>query len=310
MTHAAPVPAGSVWREAVMFTLALLLLLILGLVLPHLGGSPTINEQLFSLPAIGWLLIGLWTVIVLESALGLLQARGAKPAWLRFLLIALVPPSRLAVATHAPVRWIWLPGAGWRLRDHELFERLERDFAIPMLLITLLVIPVVLAELFLQSMIAASVEFALALHALTTLIWFAFATEFILTVSVAPNKLTYCKQHWVNIAIIILPLVAFLRTLAFFRILKLGKASQLLRTYRLRGLLVRAQRIALLLNLIERVMQRNPERYLRILRNREQDKLRELDKLRSKIRETEARLTERDSRSTEGTSTVTEHNDE
>lgn len=294
MAQALPKQGGSA-REAVMFALSLLWLLVLGLVLPHLGVSLHINRQFLAMPLVHWTLFGLWALIVLESVLGLLQAlakswSNPKPALGRCLLIALIPPCRLAFATHVPGRWIWLPGLGWHLRDADLFERMEHGFAIPMLLVTLLIVPVVIAELFLQSLIMDSAAFAHALHALTALIWFAFATEFILGVSVASNKLTYCKQHWVNMVIILLPLVAFLRTLMVFRMLRLGKVGQLLRAFRLRGLLVRAQRIAMLLNLIDRVLQRNPERYLETLRHRERNKLRELERIRNKIKEVEAKL--------------------
>ncbi|MDX1607506.1 MAG: hypothetical protein R3202_15040, partial [Candidatus Competibacterales bacterium] len=131
---------------------------------------------------------------------------------------------------------------------------------------------------------------AVSLHLGTAFIWFAFAAEFILMVSVAENKLKYCKQNWINIVIILLPLVAFLRTLRLFRLLRAARAGRLLRAYRLRGLLSRAQRIALLLNLIERILHRNPEKLLNTLREREREKQRELDQLREKIRTVEAEM--------------------
>lgn len=283
-----------------MFASALLLLLLHGLVMPHLGGSLTISRELFMQPTVYIPILSLWAFIVIESALGV---RYAQDRWrlvvLRLLIITIVPPSRMAIATHAPPGWIWLPIKGWQLRGNELFERLERWLAIPMLLITLLVVPVVIVELFFQAAIATSAELQRILHGVTTLVWFAFAAEFILLVSVTPNKLTYCKQHWVNIIIIILPLAAFLRTLVvvqMLKVIKVNHAVSLLRAYRLRGLLMRTQRIALLLNLIDRVLQRNPERYLQILREREQDALLKLTKLRAQIRETETRLAKKQAR--------------
>ena len=280
-----------------MFVSALLLLLLHGLVLPHLGVSLTISRELLMQPTVYIPILALWAFIVIESALGMRYAQARwRTVMLRLLIITIVPPSRMAIATHAPPGWIWLPIKGWQLRGNELFERLERWLAIPMLLITLLIVPVVIVELFFQAEIAASAELERMLHWVTTLVWFAFAAEFILLVSVTPNKLTYCKQHWVNIIIIILPLVAFLRTLVVVQMLKVNQAVKLLRAYRLRGLLMRTQRIALLLNLIDRVRQLNPERYLQVLREREQYALLKLTKLRAQIRETETRLAKKQAR--------------
>ncbi|MCB1807601.1 MAG: potassium channel protein - like protein, partial [Candidatus Competibacteraceae bacterium] len=107
------------------------------------------------------------------------------------------------------------------------------------------------------------------------------------------KKLDYCKKNWINIVIIILPLVGFLRSLRLFRMLRLAKAGKLARAYRLRGLLMRAQRLALLFNLIERILHRNPEKYLATLREREQNKLNELAEIQTKIRELEQLIAER-----------------
>ena len=57
----------------------------------------------------------------------------------------------------------------------------------------------------------------------------------IVMVSLAPKKLDYCKRHWINLVIIVLPLVAFLRTLQLFNFLRIAKASKLAKVYRLRG---------------------------------------------------------------------------
>ena len=45
------------------------------------------------------------------------------------------------------------------------------------------------------------------------LIWTAFALEFVIMISVVERKLKYCVQHWIDLLVIVLPLVGFLRTL-------------------------------------------------------------------------------------------------
>lgn len=282
-------------RMGALFLLALGWLLLVGLILPHGGTSDRISETLRATTGIIPLLLGLWSVILLESLLGIIRFRDTnrRRQWLKLGLIALVPGARLALATGAPGRLIWLPRLGWQTRDLELFERLEWTLAMPMLLVTLLILPVMGLELFFQQLLETLPALTLLVHGVTALIWFSFTTEFIVMVSLAERKVDYCKRNWINIIIIVLPLVAFLRTLRLFRVLRLTKAGKLLRAYRLRGLLTRAQRIALLFNLIERVLHRDPEKYLAKLREQEQDKLRELENIRAKIESTEALLADR-----------------
>lgn len=276
-----------------MFALALLFLAIAGLALPHGGISDNLSEHTLTLGPIPLSLMLLWLIIVAESLAGVMQGRDPlRSKLLRCGLVSLLPPFRLALATAVPHRLIWLPRLGWQVRDEALFEHLEWALAIPLLLVTLLILPIVTLEIFFHDALETSSALAWAVHLGSATIWCSFAFEFILLVSVTERKLQYCKHSWINIAIIVLPLLAFLRTLQLFRVLRLAKAGKLLRAYRLRGLVTRAQRIVLLLNLIERILHRKPEKYLAALRQKEQDKLRELDEIRVKIRAVEDLLAE------------------
>jgi len=118
----------------------------------------------------------------------------------------------------------------------------------------------------------------------------AFTFEFLLMFTVAEKRLQYAKDHWINIVIIVLPLVAFLRALMLIRALRLARFSKAFQTVRVRVLLSRTQRILLLLNVVERVLRNFPATYLRHLRGREQRRLRELNQIRQRIRETEQEL--------------------
>ena len=64
-------------------------------------------------------------------------------------------------------------------------------------------------------------------------IWFAFAAEFILMVSIAEKKVAYCKEHWIDLAIILLPLASFLRSLS---IVKATRLANLMRIQQLSNL--------------------------------------------------------------------------
>ncbi len=118
---------------------------------------------------------------------------------------------------------------------------------------------------------------------LTALIWFSFALEFIVLVSLAEKKVVYCKKNWINLVIILLPFLAFLRSLQLFRFLRMARAGKLMRAYRLRGLFRRALKFVVFFNLIDRVMARNPEEYNAHLHEKIAEKEAELIKLKSKL---------------------------
>lgn len=294
----APLPqeAEQTRRAQIGFWLGLSYLLVLAQILPHGGASDRISEFYLANDWLPGLLLLIWAVIILEALHGVLYAPDSfKQAGLRCLLICLIPPLRMAIATSWPADRIWLPKINWRQCDQDFFTELEFRFTVPMLIVTLLILPVMAVELFMVKQVQESLLLALSLHHITAFIWAAFATEFIILVSVSRKKLDYCKQNWINIVIIILPLIGFLRSLRLFRMVKIAKAGKLARAYRLRGLLVRAQRLAILFNLIERLLYRKPEKHLAALREREQKKLDELAELQEKIRELEKIIAEQQS---------------
>lgn len=131
----------------------------------------------------------------------------------------------------------------------------------------------------------------IALYVGTGGIWFAFAIEFLVLVSVTDKKLKYCKKHWLDVVIIVLPLVSFLRSLQLLRaakLMKLGKLQQLsrlVRVYRLRGVAMRALRALLVLDLVHRLLRVTPEKRLAKLQADYEEKQLELELLRQEIEE-------------------------
>lgn len=278
-----------------MFLAAIVFLFLLALAIPHPGFSVGIGEIIWETSWVPRLLLILWAVIAVEALWSLRSpADNFRWAALRFLLVLLLPPFRIAVTPSVPTTVIWLPRGGWQRSDQVLFEKLEWRSTIPMLIVTLLILPVVGIEFLFQDSISESPGLMIGLHVVNALIWFAFALEFILMVSVTERKLAYCKQNWINILIIVLPLIGFLRTIRLFKVLRVAKVGKLLRAYRLRGLMMRVMRIALILNLLERFMRRNPEKYLASLREKEQEKMLELDDIRAKIQAVQEIIAERD----------------
>lgn len=282
-------------QAAVMYTLALLFVGLLAGVLPHGGAADHISETVIQKAWVKWAFILVWLAIVAEAVWGFRVATDTlKPALIRLLLVCLMPPFRMMISPAIPNRYIWLPRQGWLRTGQEQLEHMEWRTALPMLLTTLLILPVIAAETFFHARVEQSTWMPLIVYLLTATIWFAFAYEFILLVSVAERKVDYCKVHWVNMIIILLPIVAFLRTLRLFRFLRLAKAGQLIRAYRLRGLMARALRLALVFNLIERFMQRNPDKYCLHLEEQIREKEEELEQLKTKLQHIQAGLEKRE----------------
>jgi hypothetical protein len=287
-----PQPQQPGVRDKVMFHVSGTLLVALTMILPHSSSSDQFVTHLIDTP---WFwpntIVFLWAIMVLEGLIGVAQA---SDGWLcgfrRFLLVILIPPMRMAFSPARPNDFVWYPRVGLLPVGRESEGKVELGLAVPMLIITLAVIPIFIAELYFQKNIAASPGWSITVHLVTGLIWLAFVVEFCLLLGVAENKLDYCRKHWINIVIIILPLVAFMRLLRLSRLVRVVKAGKMLRMYRLRGIYVRALRFAVLVNLVDRLLQRNPQGYLERLELKITDKEEELAELQEQAGEIRAKI--------------------
>ncbi len=217
-------------------------------------------------------------------------------ARLSYLWSAIVPPLRLCSPDPLVGNKVWLPWLGWQALDVRLQTRLERDFAFPMVGIALLILPVLVLQIFFKDQVIAYPWLRFALHFSTGLIWFAFAVEFIVMVSVADNKIRYCQRHWLDLVIILLPLISFLRSFRLLRMTRLAKVTKLpqvarfIRVYRLRGVTMRGIRALMILDIAHRVLRISPKRRLNGLRIRLAEKEREAAALREQIATLERKI--------------------
>jgi voltage-gated potassium channel len=235
----------------------------------------------------GWL--GLLYVAILGE--GLAQALQRGNGWRRHLWYCLVPPLRIGGRDHVDGSSLWLPHLGWSRVDRNLQQRLEKAFNLPMLLIALAVLPLVALDYHWQHQAASPRWYVLIfLWASESLIWLAFAFEFVVMFSIAPKKLRYCRDHWVDLVIIVAPMAAFLRLLRMTRVLRLSKVAPAARAYRLRGLSQRMFRGLLLLTLVRQVLEGSPAKRLVKLRDELRDREHDLEQLRAEIASLEARL--------------------
>lgn len=282
-------------RAAAMFFLSLLFLAVAAVpvqAVPEAG--------LGHMAAALYVLAALWLVLVVEALEGLRHCERPTRVLARLLIITLLPPFRMTLATASTDGRVWLPLLGWQPPGRELAERLERVLSVPMLCIAAMILPILAVEFFGADRISASPRLALTLQIGTAMIWLAFALEFILMVSVTEDRWTHCWRHWVDIAIIVLPLVAFLRGLRLMRAARIAGLPKLLKVYRLRGLALRAYRGLVVLDVVERILHRDPERRLRYLRAQLKEQECQMERLRAKIRTAEQEIAEREERARAG----------
>jgi hypothetical protein len=238
----------------------------------------------------------LWIVFVLEFLVWFLVRDGRQSFWHSHyggLIICLCPPLRLCAKHPDMDGKIWLPGLGWRKANTALRSRLERVFSVPMILIALAILPVLLIEFGMRQQVMTHRWLQFVLHVSLGVIWFAFAAEFIVMFSVAERKLKYCKEHWIDIAIILLPFISFLRSLRIVRatrVARLARVEELVRMsrlYRLRGLAMRGLRALLLLKLLNRIFAATPEKQLQRLRAQLRERQADVRFLKHQIAEVE-----------------------
>lgn len=202
----------------------------------------------------------------------------------------LIPPLRLSVRDHVDGTCVWLPGWGWQPASDELADQVQRRLGYPMIGIALLILPLLAVEFLFAEQIQEHLWLGLTVQLAGAFIWLAFAAEFIVMISLVSRRIQFARKHWLDLAIICLPVIAFLRVLRIGRLIKLGKLSQTARVFRLRGLAMRAWRAVLVLELVDRLLRRDPSRRLKLLKEQLADKELEIQALREEIVRVEALL--------------------
>jgi voltage-gated potassium channel len=273
----------------------------------------------------------LWPVFLLEA---LVHVFARSPRWKQQLAYCLCPPLRLGARDACTGQRVWLPGWGWSVVNRDLQEHMEQKLNVPMILIALCVIPLLALDYYqpehhpLVHQVRDSIATATATNPTQTsapvqssqeadtipaalawarwpavrfatrvgeaLIWAAFALEFTVMISIVDRKFRYCRQHWIDLLVIILPLIGFLRSLRLARLARLHQVGKFTRLYRLRGSVVRAQRGMVVASVVERKLVRNPRKQLAQLKDALVEKERETETLRKRIRELEQEIERQD----------------
>ncbi|MCO8124861.1 potassium channel protein [Stieleria sp. TO1_6] len=269
----------------------------------HLVGGVDVHSDRGIDDVVLVVMAGVWCVVWVEAGIHWCTRpwnREMRRHHLYSLLFCLCPALRMCARSPEMNGRIWLPGMGWRRGGRRLQRQLERHFSVPMMIIALLIMPILITEFFLKDQVAAYGWLRMLMHIGTGVIWFAFAAEFILMVSIAEKKLDYCKEHWIDLAIVILPLIWFLRSLSLARMLRVAdmvriqQLTNVARAYRLRGTALKAFRVLILFDLTERILRISDDRKIEKL----ETELAELDKRSRFLRQKIAKLKYKESAAT------------
>ena len=252
-----------------------------------------------------YLVLSAWalgSIIVCEVLVQhFLQLKNVKPdnafQW-RLSAIAqmLCPPLRLVAPNLEMDGQVWLPALGWQRPGRKLFKRLQNRFSRPMLFFALLILPILLIEFGLRNLVEQNEWLRLTLHICTGVIWCAFAVEFVVLLNVSDRKFDFVKKHWIDLAIILLPIVMFLRSLRALQALRVSKFAKLQqltnlsRVYRVRGVAMKALRALMMLEIFGRVIPISLQRKLKRLQREMRDKKEDLEELQVEIVKVKAQI--------------------
>ncbi len=244
-------------------------------------------------------LLALWPIFLIEAFFRFWFHRQQMPLGTRILstlMICIFPPSRLAGRAYLNPQMLWLPVLGWQIVDRPLRKKLHEYFGVPMIVVALMVLPAVGFEYYYAEKAKTHFGLGLVLSIANSIIWGVFAFEFIVMISAADKKMPYIMKHWMDLAIVILPLVDFLpilRVLRLTKVLQLQQLTKMGRLYRMRGLLMKLWRAILVLGMLQKLLARPTEKRLANLREQLEIKEEEIATLRKEIEDLEKIIAER-----------------
>lgn len=107
-------------------------------------------------------------------------------------------------------------------RDGEALERFERQTAVPMLVLSLAIIPLLVIPL----VFALPTTAETTIIAIDWLIWAAFVIEYGFRLYLAPHKRRFMRSNVIDLVVIVLPFLRPLRVVRSARMLRLLRAAR------------------------------------------------------------------------------------
>ena len=240
------------------------------------------EQSLSRLMTFFWLTLAFYPIFWLEAAWHF-WIESPRRWWT--LWTCAVPPLRLARRDMQEGTTMWLPILGWRHVDEDFHEEMEQYLSLPMIVIAVAILPLLALEFVWTSQMEAHPWLRVTVESGYSITWLVFTMEFIVMVSIVDKKIDYLKKHWVDLLIVCMPLVAFLRV---FRMTQL--VTRATRIYRMRGLAVRVWRGLLAMDVISRLLRVSPETKIESMRQLIEEKKREIEKLEEEIEAMQATL--------------------
>ena len=141
-----------------------------------------------------------------------------------------VVPHGTTLPPPAPgVRYVSVPLLGIVISDDKRRRRVDRFFHWPMIILALAILPLLAIELFHRpegwQRWALDIGFGLT--------WLAFLVEFVIKVAIAESRIEYARRNWLDIVIILVPVLRPLRAAAVVRTT---------RVFKLRGIAMKCAR--------------------------------------------------------------------
>lgn len=233
-----------------------------------------------------WLTLGTYPLFWAEAAWHFWI--GSARRWAT-LIDCVIPPLRLARRDLQSGTRMWLPGLGWRHIDDHLQYDVERALSGPMIIVALMILPLLAIDFMWTDQLERHRWLQIVVETGYSITWLAFTMEFIVMFSIVKKKFLYVKQHWVDLLIVCLPLVAFLRIFRLSHLVRLQQVTHVSRVYRVRGLALRVWRGMLAMDVISRLMRVSPEERIATLRQMIAEKQHEIERLEREIQEWEAK---------------------
>lgn len=113
------------------------------------------------------------------------------------------------------VRHVYVPFYGIVVSDDRVRGRVDKVFHWPMIVLALLVLPLLAYELLEQPQ-RGSLQWWFSAIGMT-IIWFAFVVEFVVKIALAESRVEYVRRNWLDLVIIIVPVLRPLRATAVVR---------------------------------------------------------------------------------------------
>lgn len=270
------------------FWLASFALVCIGLLVTAIAEDHLSPAYTRIIPFAAWLTSGLYLLFIVDFFVMLYLKNQSdqkvdRTEFIFRLLTLLFPPFRIGTRDITSGRYIWIPFWKWSLVTAGLFSELKRRFILPMILIALLIVPVLVVEWkFMEEAedLLPDLDLELIMASIQDIVWTAFAFEFLLMFSLTNEKLKYCKKNWIDLLIILLPFVSFLRTFRFSQIARLKYAT---RSFKLRGVMTKTRQGLIFIDFIRRIFRIKPESELRRLQKMLRDNEQERKNLEQKL---------------------------